>query len=412
MGWVTEFAPREDELSSCIQCGLCLPVCPTFRLTGLETASPRGRLTAMAAVASGRPVDNRFEEIMGLCLQCRACEVVCPSFVPFGRAMEGARTEIAAQRPGLRRRLRRLTTARLLGNRMAVGWVTRAAAIAQRTPLHRLAPNGIRRSMAGMRSLRGRPDRIVGKRYPARTEKRGVAALLSGCVMDAWFGQVHVATVDLLTSIGWEVVSPPDQTCCGALAAHDGWAEETKQMAAKNVEAFRQVDLVVVDSAGCGAHMKEYHHWADGGEELAGKVVDVTEVVAEAISEGLLPRLEQSGELVAIQDPCHLRHVQRITDQPRMILEAGGKTVVEIDQNGQCCGAAGIYSLLEPEMSGRLGSIKAAQIENTGARLVASANPGCEMQLRTSLIEHGHQAGVAHPVEIYQAALQQAGRSD
>ena len=410
MGWVTDHAPTEDELSSCIQCGLCLPSCPTFRLTGLETASPRGRLTAMSAVAAGRPVDRRFEEIMGACLQCRACEVVCPSFVPFGRAMEGARAEIAAQTSGVDRRLRRLVTARLLRSRIAVRLGTLAVSIAQLARLDRLAPRRIRRSLAGLRSLRGRPPSIVGKTRNAQGERRGVAAVLAGCVMDAWFGDVHTATVELLTAAGWEVVSPRGQTCCGALAAHDGWADDTRKMASTNMAAFRGVDLVVVNSAGCGAHMKEYDHWVDGGEELATRVVDVNEVVAEAIADGTLPRLSADGGTVAVQDPCHLRHVQRITEQPRAILAAAGLTVVEIDPEGRCCGAAGIYSVLEPEMSRRLGSSKADQVQATGAPLVASANPGCEIQLRTYLSELGHGVRVAHPVEIYWEALQRAER--
>ena len=410
MSWVTRDAPRADELSSCIQCGLCLPSCPTFRLTGLETASPRGRLTAMSAVAAGRPVDSRFEEIMGACLQCRACEVVCPSFVPFGRAMEGARAEIAAQTSGVTRRLRRLVTARLLRSRAAVRLGTVAASIAQSSRLDRLAPRRIRGSLAGMRSLKGRPPSIVGRTRAARGERRGVAALLAGCVMDAWFGDVHTATVELLAAAGWEVVSPRGQTCCGALAAHDGWADDTRKMASTNMAAFRGVDLVVVNSAGCGAHMKEYDHWVDGGEELATRVVDVTEVVAEAIADGRLPRLNADGDRVAVQDPCHLRHVQRITDQPREILAAAGLTVVEVDPNGGCCGAAGIYSLLEPDMSRRLGSSKAQQVQSTGATLVASANPGCEIQLRSYLSELGHEARVAHPVELYWETLQRSER--
>ena len=237
-----------------------------------------------------------------------------------------------------------------------------------------------------------------------------MAALLAGCVMDAWFGDVHTATVELLAAAGWEVVSPRGQTCCGALAAHDGWADDARKMASVNMGAFRGVDLVVVNSAGCGAHMKEYGHWVDGGEELATRVADANEVVADAIADGRLPRLSTDGGLVAVQDPCHLRHVQRITDQPRAILAAAGLTVVEIDPNGFCCGAAGIYSLLEPEMSRRLGSSKAEQVQATGALLVASANPGCELQLRTYLSELGHAARVAHPVEFYWEALQRAGK--
>ena len=410
MGWITEHAPHPDDLASCVQCGLCLPSCPTFRLTGLETASPRGRLTAMSAVAEGRPVDRRFADIMGSCLQCRACEVVCPGFVPFGKAMEGARAEVAAQLPGTGRRIRRLVTARLLRSRATIRFVTALMALAQVLRLKRLAPRPLRRALTGARRLAGRPDSVVATNWPAVGESRGVAALMAGCVMDQWFGDVHTATIRLLTRSGYDVIVPPDQTCCGALAAHDGWADDARDMAATNVAALGDADVVVVNAAGCSAHMKEYENWAEDGRRVADKVMDVTEVVARAIADGRLPRLEDSGQTVAVQDPCHLRHVQRITSEPRAILAAAGLRTVEIDPAGQCCGAAGIYSVLEPELSSQLGRSKAEQIRTAGSTVVSSANPGCEIQLRTHLAEQGVTARVAHPVELYWESLQDRAR--
>ena len=410
MGWVTEHAPHADDLASCVQCGLCLPSCPTFRLTGLETASPRGRLTAMSAVAAGRSVDRRFAEIMGACLQCRACEVVCPAFVPFGKSMEGARAEVAAQLPGAGRRLRRLVTGRLLRSRRAIRLATALVSLAQTLRLENLAPRPMRGALTGIRRLSGRPRSVVSTTWPAIGEVHGVAALLAGCVMDQWFGDVHTATIQLLTWSGYDVVVPPNQTCCGALAAHDGWADDAREMAAANVAALDSADLVVVNAAGCSAHMKEYDHWAEGGAGLAAKVVDVTEVVASAIADGRLPRMEENGRTVAVQDPCHLRHVQRITSRPRDILAAAGLRTVEVDTAGQCCGAAGIYSLLEPELSAELGEAKAEQVRATGSAVVSSANPGCEIQLRTHLASLGVEARVAHPVELYWEALQNAPR--
>lgn len=405
MSWITAHAPHPDDLASCVQCGLCLPSCPTFRLTGLETASPRGRLTAMSAVAAGRPVDRRFAEIMDSCLQCRACEVVCPSFVPFGKAMEGARAEVAAQLPGPGRRMRRLVTARLLRNRGVIRMASILIAMAQTLRVEHLAPPRLRGALTGLRPLSGRAPSLVGTTRSARGDPRGTAALLAGCVMDQWFGPVHSATVELLTRSGYDVTVPTNQTCCGALAAHDGWADDARDMAAINLAALDGADVVVVNAAGCSAHMKEYAHWTEGGADLAAKVVDVTEVVADAIADGRLPRLPETGTTVAVQDPCHLRHVQRITDQPRKILEAAGLRTIEIDPDGQCCGAAGIYSLLESELSGRLGKAKAEQIGASGSALVSSANPGCEMQIRSHLANLQVDARVAHPVELYWEAL-------
>ncbi len=392
MGWVTPHAPTKPELDACVQCGLCLPYCPTFRLTGDETASPRGRLTAMAAVADGiAPVDAAFEEMMGFCLQCRACEAVCPSLVPFGRAMEGARAEVAAQRPSPARRARH-TALGMLGSRVAMKLATLGAALAQRLRAERWLPERLGRGLTGLRRLPVRPPTVRGGDWPAVGEQTGTAALLAGCVMDPWFLDVHLATIGVLRRAGYRVVVPGGQTCCGALAAHDGAAEQAERLAASNAAAFAGFDLVVTDSAGCGAHLKD----------LGMPARDVTEVVAAAITTGRLPALPPRGAAVAIQDPCHLRHAQRVTAEPRAVLRAAGYEVRETDPAGLCCGAAGVYSLLRPRTAAELGERKAAQVRATGASVVASANPGCEMQLRAFL---GPRYRIAHPVELYAEAL-------
>ncbi len=402
MGWVTERPPMAVDLNNCIQCGLCLPVCPTFRLTGRETASPRGRLSAMSAVAGGLPVDEHFAGIMESCLQCRACEVVCPSFLPFGKVMEAARYELNEQQPGTGRRIRRLAVGRVLRSRLILRLLTGGARTIQRFRLTGFVPGRLRTGFKGLRNLTPSGSSIVGLTRPAVGERRGTAAILSGCVMDQWFAGVHEATVEVLARSGYDVVVPENQTCCGALAAHDGWVDDARSMAKVNVVAFESADLIVVDSAGCGAHMKEYDNWVDGGEATAKLVRDITEVVAEAIESGLLPTLPPADRSVAVQDPCHLRHVQRIVDQPRRILTAAGLTVVEIDETGRCCGAAGLFSVLEPDISSLLGIAKADLVNGSGATVVSSANPGCEMQLRSYL---GEGFRVAHPVELYAEAL-------
>jgi glycolate oxidase iron-sulfur subunit len=402
IGWVTADAPTRAELDACIRCGLCLPVCPTFRLTGDESASPRGRLSAMSAVAEGEaPVDDVFADVMGFCLQCRACEVVCPSMVPFGRAMEGARAEITAQLPSRARSVRHGLLGRGLGSRAVVRSATVGAALAQKVGFDRIAPGPLGR-MGGMRTLSVRSSGVVGERARPDGEVAGRAALLAGCVMDAWFAPVHRATIDVLVRAGYAVDVPDTQTCCGALAAHDGAAEEAKRLAERNVSAFAGYQIVVADAAGCSAHLKDYSHWAEGGDGLAARVRDVTEVVAQLIEQGRLPVIGGDRGEVAVQDPCHLRHAQRIVTAPRTILEAAGYRPVEIDARGMCCGAAGVYMVLNPETSDELGREKAAQVRAAGPRLVASANPGCEMQLRSHL-DDGYR--IVHPVELYAEAL-------
>jgi len=349
----------------------------------------------MSAVLDGvLPLDAAVDDVLSFCLQCRACEAVCPGLVPFGRAMEGARAELSARRPSPARRLRRIVLGRLLPRRAFMRLVTVGAAVLQR--LGGPVPARLRRGLLGLRPLR--PGRgLAGEAFApaAPGAPLGTVGLLAGCVMDPWFPAVHEATVDLLARGGYRVVVPAAQTCCGALAAHDGHADEARRLAAANAAAFAGCDLVVSDAAGCTAHLKEH------GPGLP-PVRDVTELVAELLASGRLPRVDRPRGPVAVQDPCHLRHVQRIVAAPRDILRAGGYEPVEIDPDGICCGAAGIYSLLEPEASAELGARNAAQVVASGAVVVASANPGCEIQLRGYL---GAGFRVAHPVELYREAL-------
>ena len=361
---------------------------------------------AMTAFADGLvEMDGVFEDIMGFCLQCRACEAVCPSLVPFGRAMEGTRAEITIQRPARSRRVRHWLLSTVLSMRWLVRLVTLGVAVAQRLGLSRLRRGPVAR-LQGLRRLPLRVPSTIGRRFSPATEQRGTVALLAGCVMDPWFGEVQQATIGVLRFAGYEVFVPKGQTCCGALAAHDGAASGATRLAERNVAAFTSADVVVTNSAGCGAHLKEYGHWAVGGAELAGRVVDVTEIVADMIADESLPLLPSTDVRVAMQDPCHLRHAQRIVSEPRAIIRAAGYTPLEIDDTALCCGAAGIYSILRPKASLDLGQRKAEQVRSSDATLVASANPGCEMQLRSYL---GNKYQIKHPVELYWDALQRSG---
>lgn len=397
MTWVTEWAPLVTEVDKCVQCGLCLPYCPTFRLTGDEAASPRGRLTAMSAVTAGTAeLDDRFEEVMGFCLQCRACEAVCPSMVPFGRAMEGARAELSVQRPSPPRIARRWVVGRVIDSPALVALATAAAAVAQRARVTQRLEQA-----AGLRPLRFTAG-TVGRSWEPEGVPAATVFLFSGCVMDMWFPGVHEALIGTLRMAGYRVVAPEGQGCCGALAAHEGAAPDAARMARRNVTAFAGSEAIVVDSAGCGAHLKDYGHWAVGGAEVSARVVDATELLARLIAEERLPVVDADNGTVAIQDPCHLRHAQRITEQPRAVLRAAGYEPVDVDPQGLCCGAAGAYALTHPDTSAELGRIKAEQVVASGAPVVASANPGCDMQLRRHL---GGTVRVAHPVEIYWEAI-------
>jgi glycolate oxidase iron-sulfur subunit len=401
MVWITPEGPGPADLSRCVACGLCLPVCPTYHLTQEETASPRGRLSAMVAAAGGTiPIDEALEDVIGFCTQCRACEVVCPALVPFGKMVEGVRAEITVQRPSITRRLRSAVFGRWVSAPGLIKVGVRAASVAHRAGLGRPTLVAGLRDEAAV-ALRGRNFEPVGA-------ERGTAALLVGCVMESGFSSVHVATIEVLRRAGYRVTIPQNQTCCGALAAHEGAAIDAHRLARRNSGAFSGVDLIVADAAGCSAHLKEYGRWAGrDGTDIAARARDVTEVVAEAVESGSLPVSTVDRGPVTVQDPCHLRHAQRIQQAPRTILEAAGYRVVEVDDRGMCCGAAGAWGILNPEASRQLGAEKAARVRAAGSSVVASANVGCEMQLRSHLDPWYR---IAHPVELYWSALVEDGR--
>jgi len=227
-------------------------------------------------------------------------------------------------------------------------------------------------------------------------------ALLEGCVINAWFTDVHVATIGVLQAAGYRVVIPPKQTCCGALAAHEGNPGDAHRLAQANQLAFADTEAIVINAAGCSAHMAGYDEWLGDGGVFSAKVVDVVSLVATAIENGNLPRLDIRSDRVGVQDPCHHRHGQGIISEPRIILDAAGFEVVEIDSSGTCCGAAGMYSVRQPSLSRELGETKARQVDESDVSVVSSANPGCEMQLRSYCSE---EIEIRHPIELYWDAL-------
>jgi glycolate oxidase iron-sulfur subunit len=389
--WVGDEHPSADDLSSCVACGLCLPHCPTYRLTGEESASPRGRIAAMRSVAEGTSVvDDTFAEFMDLCLVCRACEDVCPSHVPFGRMMERARVQVEPLRS------RRARFLRWLGLDVALAHpaLVRAAALGQP-----VARPFLPRRMRAVTPRRTWPF----ARLPAVTEPaagvavRGTVSVLSGCVQDRWFHQVNLATIRVLARNGWRVLVPRGQRCCGALAAHNGRLRSARKLAWRNATAFAGADHVVVNAAGCGAHMQAY-------EELAGGTrLPVRDLMAFMAEEGLAeaPPNALGDSRVGYHDPCHALRAQGIQRQPRAVLrQIPDLEIVDLANGDRCCGAAGLYNVLEPEMSGQLMRQKAEAIRDAGVRIVASANPGCTVQITAGLRELGVDIEVVHPVEL------------
>lgn len=354
----------------------------------------------MSAVAAGHSVvDDRFSEMMSLCLQCRACESACPSLVPFGEAMEATRNEVDAQLPSSRSWITRLSVTRVVRSRLVMRVVTLISSALQRLGLLSRLPI-VGKLTRGMRQLSSQAPPVAGTVWGPDDGR--VAMLLSGCVADAWFPDVHRSAIDVLVRAGFRVDAPGQQTCCGALAAHSGYAEDAAAMAAVNTAAFEGADVIITDVAGCGAQMESYGRYGERGAQVAGRVQDIDELVADLILAGDLPFLEPTGIPVGVQDPCHLEHGQKVHTTVDAIIKAAGYTAVPIDRGGLCCGAAGLYQVAHAEVSEELGRAKAAAASRSGASIVVSANAGCEMQLRRYL---GEGFRVVHPIELYAEAL-------
>ncbi|MDJ0787410.1 MAG: (Fe-S)-binding protein [Myxococcota bacterium] len=391
------FASLYEGTLDCVHCGLCLPDCPTYRISGRETSSPRGRIYLMRAVGEGRiPMDEVVAEEMSLCLGCRACESACPSGVEYGHLLEEARAEIvrAGARTGLTASLERFGLRAIVPHRLRLRLLVSLAGLAQRLGLDRLIPPA--------RLLPRVPPRSERRRLPARIaaqgEKRGRVAFFEGCVMPELFGPINHATARVLARNGFEVVVPSGQGCCGALHAHAGDAELAESLHARNETAFSAwgAGAVVLNSAGCGAHLRT---------RLDG-VRDVCELLAE---EGLR---RPSGRLelrVCYDDPCHLLHGQGVKDAPRELLRSiPGVELVDHDDPGACCGAAGTYNLVQPAMSRAVLERKMESLRAADPDVIATGNPGCLMQLQAGVREWGLRAEVLHPVEL----LERAYRSD
>jgi len=382
-------APVTADLDACVACGLCLPHCPTYRLTGEESASPRGRIAAIRAVHEGRaPIDLTFAGFMDACLVCRACEDVCPSHAPFGRIMEAAREQIEPTRGPWSRFGRWVGFHWLLPHPTAI----RAAAALQ--PVARpLLPRRIRRVVPRHAHPFARLPRETAP--PAGVTERGTVALLSGCAQDRWFHEVNRATIRVLAATGWRVTVPRGQACCGALAAHNGRLAVADRLQARAASAFRGADTVVVNAAGCSAHLQE-------GPLPA---VDLLRFLArEGPGEATFAEVERT---VAYHDACHAVRAQGIAAEPREVLGwVPGLRVVDVPGGDRCCGAAGIYNVTQPVLADELQAQRAAGIRDTAVSIVASANPGCSMQIAAGLaVDGGPAVEVVHPVELLDRAL-------
>jgi glycolate oxidase iron-sulfur subunit len=420
-----------EGVNQCVHCGLCLAYCPTFSELGTEMDSPRGRIFIIKSLAEGRmTLSDSTVRHLSLCLDCRACETVCPAGVPYGRLIEAAKAEIERARPGapVRRMFRWLNFGLLLGHPRVLRLAASGARLYQASGLQRLVrKSGLVRLLPGTlpaweallppvpaKAERAAPPPMT----PAEGPRRARVAMLTGCVQSVIFGAHNRATARVLAKNGFEVVVPESQGCCGALNAHGGDHERALAMARQTIDAFEtaRADAVVVNTSGCGAHMKAYGHllaadraYAERATRFAASVRDLAEILAQEPLRGPLSPVPMT---CTYHDPCHVVHGQKIKSEPRKLLaQIPGLRVVELTESDWCCGSAGIYNLTEPEMATRLLHRKVGHVLATGAEAVVTANPGCILQIQAGLGAHQSAVRVMHLVEILDRAYGGADRA-
>ena len=423
-------APAQFDLDRCVHCGLCLNSCPTYRELHLEMDSPRGRVYQMVMVATGEAqITPSYIEHIELCLACRGCETACPSGVQYGRLVEAARAEIAEKsaRPWHARLLSGLVFRHLLPSRTNLRIAGALLYAYQRFGLQKLA------RASGLLKLMGRlgaaeqlapqaqlPSffRHYGKVFPAEGERRHKVALLGGCIANISFARLNEATVRVLQKNGCEVHVPAGQTCCGALHVHAGRREEARRLARQNVEALVDggYDAIITNAAGCGSTLKEYNELLEHEEthaamarRFAALVKDVSEFLA---SVELNTEMASLPYKVTYQDSCHLCHGQKIKAQPRKLLRAiPGLEFREMPVSDICCGSAGIYNVLHNDMAMAVLEKKLESANGTGAEVIATANPGCMLQLSAGVRLMGRGQRVVHVVELLDEAYNRRRQS-
>ena len=416
--------PVYEDYTRCVHCGLCLNHCPTYRLWQLEADSPRGRIRQMILVNEGQlPLSSRFVEHIDKCLDCRSCETACPSGVEYGKLVEEARARIEKdyKRPWLSRAARSFVFNSLLPFPGRISGAAKLLRFYQRSGPQALARRlGVLKALGLAERERLLPridDRFffdeLGKTFPARGIRRARVAFFAGCIANVTFSGLNEATIRVLTANGCDVVVPAEQLCCGALAAHAGVRETARELARKNIAAFGTGDFeaIVTNAAGCGSTLKEYDHLFASNEpeysaavEFRNKVRDVTEFLAEL---GLSAKLNAMNGRVTYQDSCHLLHGQKVREAPRELLRAiPGLEFVELPYSDICCGSAGVYNVTQTEASLDLLAEKMENARKTGAQIIATANPGCLLQLRAGAEMHGTGQEVLHVVELLDRALE------
>jgi len=415
--------PDPNKWADCVHCGMCLESCPTYEQTGQEQHSPRGRVHLMKAVAEGRlEITEDFIDPIFACLDCRACTTACPADVDVGGLIEEVRWQIRQAIPltGTKALISKLflqgifphpSRLQALGKLLKLYQKSGLQKLARQTGLLRLFPDHLAEMEAVLPAV-GEP---VRKKYKhslvkAKGETKRTVALLTGCVMDVMFSDINEATIRVLTYNGNDVFIPPAQTCCGALHVHAGDKETGKMLAKQNIEAFQDVDRVVVNAAGCGCMLKEYPElfrddpvWHERAKQFSEKVEDISKYLYDTGYER--PKAELTMR-ITYHDACHLAHGQGIRQEPRAILASiPGVELVEMPNADRCCGSAGIYNLTHPEMAQAVLQSKMENIPNE-VEIISMGNPGCMLQMAMGVLKHGRNEKIVHTVQLLDWAYQ------
>jgi glycolate oxidase iron-sulfur subunit len=413
--------PSTEIIETCVHCGFCLPVCPTYVLWNEEMDSPRGRIYLIKMASEGAATINpQWVGHFDSCLGCMACMTACPSGVDYGKLIEATRAQIERkhQRSGGEKLYRRFVFStftrpdrlRLLRLPLLAYQKSGLQAVLRGAGVLKLLPKKLQTMEALLPKLP--PSESIAAVTPAQGPQRRRVGLLLGCVQREFLPQLNSATVRVLAAEGCEVVAPPEQPCCGALLVHAGEEDAAIALARRTIDAFERakVDTIITNAAGCGSNVKEYGHllrddpeYSERAKKFAAKCQDVTELLAE-----LEPRARRNPlrVRVAYHDACHLQHAQGVRLQPRSLLaRIPGLELAEIPESPVCCGSAGIYNLVQPDAANALGDRKAQLIVPLNVDVVATGNPGCLLQLQSSLARSGHKTPVVHTIQLLDASL-------
>lgn len=421
-GFDQNHPPDPKLIDSCVHCGFCLSTCPSYRVIGKEMDSPRGRIYLMDAINEGEiALNTATVQHFDSCLGCLACVSTCPSGVQYDKLISATRHQVERNYPRnfsdqvLRKLifslfpnpdlLRIFLFPLLLYQKLGISKLLRATGIIKKVSPQLAAMESILPEITLKSFQDNLPDVI-----PAQGKKRYRVGVILGCVQRLFFSPVNEATVRVLTANGCEVVIPKSQGCCAALPEHQGQTEQAKSLAKQMIDSFANtdVDFIIINAAGCGHTLKEYGHiladdleYSQKAQDFAAKVKDAQEFLANVgVTAKLSPLTEQPLTLV-YQDACHLLHGQKISIQPRQLLkQIPGVSLREPIDAALCCGSAGVYNMLQPEVAEELGQQKAQNLVNTGANLIASPNPGCSLQIQKHLQLQGQNISILHPMEL------------